>query len=205
MGPEIVQNWKYKSVQRDQQRDADDKYSDWNREMKIREYGFGCGSESTVLIVGFRQETISSGSRASVSVSFFRIAAQIIAQVSSHTVNRRGEEYTVSILIQEKVCVDGTSLLLVESQPERLLCRVWREVQRRVGNSSSCASITLLHPKSNRLSRNFCRTLLFQLSTVRARVPSACSGWVPRTIQISSSKLIARICTFCFHTHQQNR
>jgi hypothetical protein len=84
-----------KSVQCDQQRNADDKYNDWNQEMKISEYGFSSGSESTVLSVGLRQETISSGSRASVSVSFFRIAAQIIAQVSSHILVSCGEEYTV--------------------------------------------------------------------------------------------------------------
>src|SRR5579884_1595119 len=59
-----------KSVQCDQQRDADDKYNDWNQEMKVGEYRFGCGSESTVLTVDLRQETISSCSRASVSVSF---------------------------------------------------------------------------------------------------------------------------------------
>ena len=74
-----VENWKQKSVQCDQQRDADAKYGEGNQEMKIGEYRFGCRSQSPVPTVGLRQETISSDQERKCQKVFFRIAVQIIA------------------------------------------------------------------------------------------------------------------------------
>jgi hypothetical protein len=68
-----VENWKQKSVQRDQQRDADAKYGDRNQEMKIGEYRFAYSSKSPVPTVGLRQETISSGQERKGQKVFFEL------------------------------------------------------------------------------------------------------------------------------------